>query len=165
MKANPYQLKNSDFTDAIAVVCPRCSKKAIVSSRQSISNTVGFETAIQFTCTQCGYVIKYDNTPKFPVFTNSRGITKYARILFFNSQTDPYFNFPLWYIVETPWGIIWAYNVCHLEVIENYIASKNRSRNGILAQNNSIASRLPQWAKSANNRKTLVKLIQAKKEH
>ena len=163
MKTNPYQLKNIDFVDSIAVVCPRCSKKAVVSGGQPVSNTVGFEEAIQFTCTYCVYVLKYANTPKFPVFTNSRGITKYARVLFFDSQTDPYFNFPLWYIIETPWGIIWAYNLIHLEVIEKYIARKDRNRNGIPTQNDSIASRLPQWAKSAKHRETLLKLIQLKK--
>ncbi|WP_154662257.1 hypothetical protein [Vaginella massiliensis] len=163
MKTNPYQLKNIDFVDSIAVVCPRCSKKAVVSGGQPVSNTVGFEEAIQFTCTYCVYVLKYANTPKFPVFTNSRGVTKYARVLFFDSQTDPYFNFPLWYIIETPWGNIWAYNAMHLEVIENYIGSKDRNRNGIPVQNDSIASRLPQWAKSAKHRETLLKLIRLSK--
>lgn len=164
MKANPYLLKNIDFVDSIAVVCPHCSKKAVVTGGQPESNTIGFEDEIQFTCVQCGNAVKYKDTPNFPVFTKGRGITKYARILFFDSQTDPYFNFPLWYIIETPWGNIWAYNLMHLEVIENYIATKDRSRNGVPIQNDSIASRLPQWAKSAKNRETLLKLIRTKKE-
>lgn len=68
MVTNPYLLKNTNFVDAIAVVYLRCNKKAVVSGGQ-VSDTVGFENAIQFNCTHCGYAIKYANTPKFSVFT------------------------------------------------------------------------------------------------
>lgn len=155
--------KKSDFIQSIDVVCPRCSNKALVSGGKPTLSTLSIEDTIRFTCIYCGHGIKYSNTPKFPVYKNSKGITKYARILFFDSQTDPYFSFSFWYRVKTPWGTLWAYNLEHLEIIEHYITQTDRSRNRIPIQNDSIASRLPQWAKSAKNREILIKIIKLKK--
>lgn len=60
-------------------------------------------------------------------------------------------------------GVIWAYNIEHLEVIEAFIATTDRSRNGLPNKNNSIAARLPKWMSAAKNRKTVLKCIEALK--
>lgn len=76
-----------------------------------------------------------------------------------NGPCDPFFEFDVWYRLETTYGLLWAYNLEHLEVIEGYIADRMRSRNGLSYKNNSIASRLPQWVKEAKNRDYLIKQI------
>ena len=157
---NPYALRNEDFIDTIDVICPKCKTKALVSGGKPYTYIKEYEGQVRFSCVACGYNIKYINTPEFTLYTNSRGIKKKGRILFMNAPCDPFFGFDVWYRVETKYGLLWAYNLNHLSVIENYIADQQRSRNGIAKQNNSIASRLPQWAKDAKNREYLVKMIE-----
>lgn len=157
---NPYQLKNSDFTYKIDVVCPGCGKRALVSGLRPDEHITQNEARIRFSCTHCGYSIRYADTAKVTAFVNSKGIPVQTRVLYMNQPQDPYFCIDLWYRIETTWGLLWAYNLEHLEVIESYLSDKLRSRNGIPMQNNSIASRLPQWAKDGNHREVLMKLIQ-----
>jgi len=157
---NPYALRNEDFIDTIDVMCPKCKTKALVSGGKPYGYIKDYEAQVLFSCVACGYHIKYINTPVFTLYTNSRGMKKEGRILFMDAPCDPFFGFDVWYRVETRYGLLWAYNLKHLLVIENYIADRQRSRNGIPNQNNSLASRLPQWAKDAKNREYLVKMIE-----
>src|SRR5690606_13251112 len=110
-------------------------------------------------CAACGYAVKYSNTPKFTAFINSKGRAVRGRMLLLNTARDPFFGFALWYVIETPYGTLWAYNLAHLTVIERYIADHRRERNGLPTKNNSVASRLPQWARDARHRALLLKLI------
>lgn len=80
-------------------------------------------------------------------------------MLLLDAPCDPFFGFRVWYYIETPHGTLWAYNVEHLTIIEQYIAGYKRGRNGLPLKNNSLASRLPQWAKDANHRESILKLI------
>jgi len=156
---NPYSLRNEDFIDTIDVVCPKCKTKALVSGGQPYSEIKEYEAQVGFSCTACGYNVKYINTPESTFYTNSNGIKRNGRILIMNAPCDPFFGFDVWYRVETAYGLLWAYNINHLSVIESYIADLQRSRDGIPNQNNSIASRLPQWAKDAKNREYLIKML------
>ena len=163
MNANAYTARNSDFTENIDVVCPKCEQKAAVVGARVDQPVAEYEEHVRFSCMSCGYAVKYINTPKFTVFVNSRGKAVHSRILLMNTDCDPFFGFRLWYIVETPYGALWAYNLAHLTVIEQYIADKKRERNGLPNKNNSLASRLPQWAKHAKHRELLLRLIQRAK--
>lgn len=156
---NPYTVTNSDFTDYIDVVCPRCEKKALVMGASLYVSVTEHEEKVRFSCVSCGYAIKYGNTPKLIVYVNSRGKPKYSRMVYRNAPIDPFFGFSVWYKVETTHGLLWAYNLKHLSVIEAYIADPLRERNGIENRNNSLASRLPKWASSAKHRKYLLRLI------
>lgn len=156
---NPYSLRNSDFTKKVDVVCPRCEKKALVIGSDLYIPTEEQEEKMRFSCTACGHAIKYTETPKMLVYVNSRGKPKYSRVLYRNSPIDPFFGFNLWYRIEANEGMLWAYNLEHLEVIEAYIADTVRDRNGLSNQNNSIASRLPKWVSAAKNREYLLRLI------
>lgn len=158
-KMNSYSLRNEDFIDTIDVVCLKCNTKALVLGGQPYLQIKDYEAQVQFSCTACGYTIKYSNTPESAFYTNSRGIKKNGRILILNAPCDPFFGFDLWYRIDTRYGLLWAYNIDHLSVIEKYIADPHRSRNGIPNQNNSIASRLPEWTKEAKNRDYIVKII------
>lgn len=161
--ANPYQLKNIDFIGKIDVVCPGCGKSALVLGGQPDNPIAGSEDLVRFSCLSCGRSLRYADTARITAFVNSRGIPVQTRMIYLNAPCDPYFRYDLWYRIETNWGLLWAYNVEHLELIEKFIADKLRSRNGIPMQNNSIASRLPQWATESKHRETLLKLIQKAK--
>src|SRR3546814_16538385 len=85
-------------------------------------------------------------------------------MLMLNAPCDPFFGFRVWYLIETSHGTLWAYNLAHLTVMEQYIASRQRERNGLPLKNKSLASRLPQWMKDAKNRELLLKLIRRSAE-
>ncbi len=163
MNTNAYTVRNNDFTEKIDVVCPKCERKATVVGARVDEPVAEYEEHVRFSCVACGYAVKYINTPKFTVFVNSSGKAVRSRILLLNTAYDPFFGFPLWYVIETPYGTLWAYNLAHLTVIEHYIADKKRERNGLPPTNNSLASRLPQWVKDAKHRELLLKLIQRSK--
>lgn len=140
---SPYQLKHSDFTNEIAIVCPRCAGRALVKGPGLFK-----EQADELTykvCVHCGHNQKYKDH-RLRIKVQGGGI-------------DPFFHHELWYVVDCLEGAIWAYNLAHLEVIERFIASTNRSRNGLPYKNNSIASRLPKWMSAAKNRTTVLKVI------
>lgn len=68
---------------------------------------------------------------------------------------DWYFRLPLWLQIECCGETLWAYNEKHLEFIERYVAAKLRVRTP--NTNKSLASRLPQWIKSAKNRNEVLR--------
>lgn len=160
MNVNAYAARHSDFTDKIDVICPKCGRKALVIGASVYASVAEYEKNVRFSCVACGYAVKYGNTPKFTAFINTKGKAVQGRMLFLNTTCDPFFGFGLWYMIETPYGTLWAYNLDHLSVIEHHIADRKRERNGLPNQNNSIASRLPQWAKDAKHRDSLLRLIQ-----
>jgi len=159
MSNNVYTLRNEDFIYNIDVICPKCKTKAIVLGGQPYIHISEYESEIFFSCKACGFALKYSNTPNITVYTNSQGKDITTRILFPNNPVDPFFGYEVWFCIETKYGVLWAYNIEHLTVIENYIAETLRSRNGIPYKNNSIGSRLPQWVKDSKNRDYLLKLI------
>lgn len=159
MIKNAYSVKNEDFIDHIDVFCPKCTKKAVVLGGKPFLNIAEYEEEVRFSCSHCGYTLRYADLPKPTVFVNSKGLPVTSRVIYHNAPFDPYFLFPVYYEIETKFGAIWAYNLEHLQTIQNYITDKIRSRNGLPNKNNSIASRLPQWAKNAKNREYLKKVI------
>jgi hypothetical protein len=76
---------------------------------------------------------------------------------------DWYFRLPLWLQIECCGGeTLWAYDKKHLNFIENYVAARLRERKPNV--NKSLASRLPQWIKSAKNREEILRAIGKLKE-
>ena len=159
MIQNAYTVRNEDFIKSIDVVCPKCHFKATVLGGKPYTNSGDYENDVAFSCTKCGYILKYTDTSKSSVQRNNMGNVIITRVLFPNNPIDPFFGFNVWYCIETKHGLLWAYNLAHLNVIQNYVADKLRSRNGIPYKNNSIGSRLPQWVKDAKNRDYVLKII------
>lgn len=158
---NPYQLEHSDFTDEVMVVCPKCADKAIVKGPGLYKEK---ENELTYcVCTHCGYNQKYQDRKPDVVIGSSSGKPSFHHLKELGGGVDPYFHHPLWYMVDCLEGVIWAYNIQHLEVIEAFIATTDRSRNGLPNKNNSIAARLPKWMSTAKNRKTVLKCIKALK--
>ncbi|WP_119080906.1 hypothetical protein [Chitinophaga alhagiae] len=124
-----HAVQNSGFTDKIDVVCPRCERKALVIGAGLHEPVTRQEEKVRFSCAQCRYAIRYANTPKLKVYVNSRGKPKYSRTLHLNTSIDPFFGFTLWYRIQTNEGLLWAYNLEHLAVIEACIADDLHGRN------------------------------------
>lgn len=156
---NAYAVQNEDFLDHIDVVCPKCAKHAVVTGEKANQYSVPDDNEIRCVCSHCGFISRFNEISKSTVFTNSQGIDVKSNVLYFNSPCDPYFQFEVWYHIPTTYGSLWAYNLEHFQVIENFIADKLRSRNGLDPKNKSIASRLPTWASNAKNREYLLKTI------
>src|SRR5690554_4696151 len=133
---NPYSVKSSDFTREIAVVCPRCKGKALVKGPGLFQDQADVLTSC--VCVHCGFNQKHVDRKPDALYTNSNGKTFGYQMKLLGGEVDPFFHHPLWYSASYTAGTIWAYNLAHLEVIETFIASKNRSRNGLPYQNNSI---------------------------
>lgn len=164
MQQLTYTVRNEDFIADIQVVCPKCKSQALVSGGQPYKDIHEYESDVQFSCSKCSYTVKYINTPKFSLFTNSMGKEYKGRMLFLNEAYDPYFRFEVWYRAETKFGLLWAYNLSHLDLLESYVSSVILSRNGMENQNNSVGSRLFQWVKDAKNREYLLRIIRKMKK-
>lgn len=145
---SPYSLTHSSFSNEIFIVCPDCKGKAIVKGPGLFQDDTDIST--YQVCEHCGRNKKYEKS--------------LLKVKILNGGVDPFFHQQLWYLSDCLKGIIWAYNLKHLELIEDFIRSTNRSRNGLPNKNNSIASRLPKWMSAAKNRKEVLNCIKRLKE-
>ncbi|MEU7860165.1 hypothetical protein [Nonomuraea sp. NPDC049141] len=57
-------------------------------------------------------------------------------------------------------GVLWAYNVPHLELLEAYVAATQRERPRP-AGSQTLLERLPVWMKAAGNRAEVLAAIRA----
>jgi hypothetical protein len=71
-------------------------------------------------------------------------------------------GFYLWLRTPVCGKMLWAYNREHLDFLDRYINAYLRER--LPYKNQSLASRLPEWMKSAKNRKQLMKGINKLKD-
>ena len=78
------------------------------------------------------------------------------------SNVDWYFRLPLWLEISCCGEQFWAYNLKHLEMLEQYVGAKLRERTN--KGRSSFLSKLPKWIKSAKNRDEILKGIAKLKE-
>ncbi|MGC1630933.1 MAG: hypothetical protein WA749_02355 [Gelidibacter sp.] len=159
---SPYQLEHSDFSNEVVIVCPKCTSKALVKGPGLYNEKV--EELTYCVCIHCGYNQKYYQKEADFMRTSSNGKVFGHHMQLLGGEVDPFFHHPLWFMGPCLEGVIWAYNLEHLELIETFIAATNRSRNGLPYKNSSIASRLPKWMSVAKNRRTVLKCIRELKE-
>lgn len=76
----------------------------------------------------------------------------------FGGSVDPYFRLPLWLAADFRGRQFWAYNLAHLDLLENYIGAGLRER-GAVPGRMSLVARLPAWVKSAKHRDELLRAI------
>lgn len=127
-------LKLSDFTNTILVVCPKCQKKATI--RQSEK-----EGAI-LSCFECHY-------------TSSKCLSAEDRTD--SITTDYWFGQELWLQAAFKNEVFWANNYEHLDYMKQYISSGLRERHNRAFF--TLVEKLPGFIKSAKNRERLLKLI------
>jgi hypothetical protein len=159
--SSAYQLQHSDFSHEVVIVCPKCAGKALVKGPGLYNDHVAKLTYC--VCIHCAYNQKYQEKKVDFLRTNSSGKVFGYQVQLLGAEVDPFFHHPLWYRAPCLEGTIWAYNVAHLELIEAFVATTNRSRNGLPYKNSSIAARLPKWMTASKNRPTVLKCIRALK--
>lgn len=76
---SPYQLRHSDFSDEVVIVCPRCVGRALVRGPGLFK--MHTDTSTYKTCMHCGHNEKYVEC------------TKVIKIL--GGEVDPFFHHPL----------------------------------------------------------------------
>lgn len=131
-----------DFHDEFLVICPKCQslgKVVPVSLQSSKTNSLLFAER-RFICSRCVYRTNY---------TGGR--------ISIGDNRDWYFRFPLWLQIPCCGQILWAYNLKHLQQLENYVSAKLRERT--TKGRNSFLSKLPRWLKLAKNRQKILKCL------
>jgi len=131
-----------DFSEEFLVVCPRCAALAKVIPVEPDSKEFARRLFAprRLICSTCVYRDLFN-----------------GRTIGLGANVDWYFRQPLWLQISCCGETLWAYNLKHLEFIENYVAAKLRRRTPNI--NKSMASRLPQWLKSAKNRDEIFRAI------
>ena len=130
------------------VKCPDCNSLAIVT-RSDNSNKDIF-TKHKFSGKICA-ASKKDNK---------------RNIISISQNSAPYFNYSLWLSAPCCGNILWAYNLKHLDFIEEFVRGKLRERNYHETygySNQSLFSRLPKWIQSRKNREKILKVIEKMK--
>ena len=148
-----------DFSIESLVVCPRCSRCALVRLREAAASP-----PVLLTCSHCGFSQEW--RPSRPGVLRSTNAARFPGYMIFGPPVDPYFRLPLWLQARCCGRLLWAYNAMHLQWLEEYIGASLRERapgeHGW--SNSSLASRLPQWMRSAKNRGEVLRCIQALKQ-
>lgn len=141
-----------DFINKTSVICPTCSNKAIVKSNPENRNETNF------ICVNCGKTKKWEG--KAGYYESGRNAINSIGIAI-GQPFDCYFKFKLWYTKNFKGNILFAYNIEHLNFLENYIGDKIRERKTKEGQwrNGSLQSRLPKWMLESKNRSELLKAI------
>lgn len=138
-----------DFHEEFLIVCPKCASMAKVIPVEIKSEKLNNRlfASRRLICLSCPYRETFS-----------------GRQIGIGRSVDWYFRQPLWLQISCCGETLWAYNLKHLEYIENYVAAKLRERTRIPNTNKSVASRLPTWIKSAKNRGAILKAIGKLKE-
>jgi len=136
-----------ELGDEFLVVCPKCSGKAKVFPVEISSEKINNKLFAphRFVCVICAH----------------RKDWKAGQISI-GGNFDWYFRLPLWLQISCCGEILWAYNLRHLEILEKYVSAKLRERTK--KGRNSFLSKLPDWIKSAKNRREVLKAIGKLKE-
>jgi hypothetical protein len=137
-----------EFNDEFLVVCPKCASMAKVLRAEIGSEKLNEKLFAprKLICFGCTYRREWQGGQ-----------------LSIGGNFDWYFRLPLWLQIDCCGSeTLWAYDKKHLNFIENYVAARLRERRPNV--NKSLASRLPQWIKSAKNRDEILRAIGKLKE-
>lgn len=153
-----YQTLVYDFLKYdILVVCPGCSKLAIIKTNNFTFQNRN-ENEIKVVCPNCGYNRRLIEKPESILHATKYKVLK-GRVFVVGGAIDPFFYLPLWLQSEFEGNTLWAYNLEHLKFLHGHIEAKLRERNGQELVNKSLGSRLPKWMNSKKNRAAILKRI------
>ncbi len=142
-----YQTYLYDFIKDILVVCPQCNGKALVKTGDFTMLRFDIQ-GVRVVCGQCGY---------------SKELNKISRkhpSIITGVPIDPFFFLPVWLKADFGSDLLWAYNLEHLDFLEQHVGAKLRERNGQPYKVRSIGARLPRWMTSKKNREAVLKAIE-----
>ena len=151
------------FGEEFLVKCPKCASLAKVLLKDKNSDSdYPLLSSRKIVCSRCGLTKIWNGKHIIGVRTSPLDKQIPPRMLVVGGSFDWYFQESLWLQIECCGETLWAYNEKHLEFIENYVMAKLRARTP--NTNKSLASRLPQWMKSAKNRDEILRAIEKLKE-
>ncbi|SFJ80810.1 hypothetical protein [Streptomyces pini] len=140
-----------DFLDPILVACPGCGTEARVAG---IPHEPGHPlypalAPRRLVCRACA--LSRTRGGGGPVFHRSPAGT--AR--------DPYFGAPLLLQTRTRHGLLWAYNLRHLDLIERYVRASLRERAHWydIGTGKTLVASLPVWIKRGRNRDEILRAV------
>ena len=129
----------SDFYTEALVVCPKCEKKALAR--------VDYEAQqARLFCAHCGYNKVTSTDMSF------YGVTGRWKI-----PANHYFQAELWLQYPFKDNVFYAYNMAHLEYLEQYISATLREHKD--RTHFTLLEKLPLFYHEAKNREPLLKLI------
>jgi hypothetical protein len=145
-----YTISVPTVNDPTLIVCPKCTKKARVvlsDAQPDLGHTV------KAVCANCG-------------FANEKTITERAFYWHEEEPSDSYFDYRLWLNISCCGHSLWAFNLRHLNLLEEFVSAELREnpKDNLGYANSSITSRLPKWIKSSKNRKQVLTCIQKLKQ-
>jgi hypothetical protein len=135
-----------DFSASALVRCPRCERIAHFERRPGHTADARGATWPEFrlVCRSCG-LSRIDTGPGQPSGRAGRRC----------------YRPPLWLRAETRHGVLWAYNLEHLDLIRRFVAADLRERAPWYDTGHkmTLVARLPAWIKSAKNRDEVLHAI------
>jgi hypothetical protein len=137
---NDQQQMLRDFGGTMLIKCPKCTRP--IEYQTDPDNAAVVKT---MACGHCGYIREGYTIDIYKDYWS----------LFFR-------NYELYFQASCCGQTLWANNLAHLNFLESYVEAKLRER--VPNFNRSLASRLPQWIKSAKNREEILKCIRRMKE-
>lgn len=158
------------FGDTFLVRCPRCQRcarvaRAAPSQLDKPASEQLFDPR-RCTCPHCAYVEEWnkDTPAKSGTQESTFQLAMATRVwvsasIVIGGPTDWYFRHPLWLQMPCCGHVLWAYNTAHLAFLREYVQADLRERVPVPNTNNTLASKLPRWMKSAKNRDEVLKGI------
>lgn len=148
-----YHTGLSDFETLVWLECPRCGKAA-----RSIC--LDRKMTWRLTCLHCTYTHLASRKASKHRSQPWEQRNWWTRMKAHGGAVDRLFGLPLWFRVPCAGSMLWAYNLDHLTLLEQYVQATLRERQGSTGNHHSIAVRLPRWMKLAHNREAILKAIQ-----
>jgi hypothetical protein len=145
------------FLDRVTIRCPNCLASAVITlvsqtdapSEHLRSDLVSAPR--QLTCVRCGLVKRWTVRRDVPIDLRGR--------------RDPWFGLDPALLGDFRREVIWAYNLRHLDVIEQFVAAELRPRRTNKPQSSDRGEteagleRLPAWMTSAKSRDDVLQCI------
>jgi len=131
------------LADRVLVVCPACSARAVLL--QPVGSAEASQGGPRVRCSSCGLARAVD-----PFAAGEPSSAPACRGL------------PLWLTAPCCGRTLWAYNLRHVEIIEEIVAARLRERRRdpqLGWSNSSVASRLPRWVLAARHRRAALRAL------
>ncbi len=145
------------FGGHFLVQCPQCSRCARVKADRDSGSF-----RARFICIHCGSTKRW--APKSRAIHFGHRVSSFGEgECWIGGPVDWYFHFPLWLRGTCVGEVLWAYNEEHLTWLKAFVAAKHRERSPHKTwgwSNQEMASRLPLWMKSAQNREKVLSTIE-----
>jgi hypothetical protein len=133
------------FLDDLLVICSQCKSCAEVIRVDA--NDLSWNAPRRLVCNQCGLIGTW---------------AKNSMCVGGADPVDPFFGLPLFFNASCCGHTLWAYNLKHLNLIEDYVGAELRAhtQNEEFGwSNKGLVNFLPQWMTSSKNRDSILKVI------